>query len=414
MKISFLATGEELLDGRVTNTNQTFIAKTLLSQGFQLKQSITVGDDIEDIKSAISLLLSSHDVLIISGGLGPTEDDRTSQAVAESLGLSLQLDPHSLDRIKAFFASQNRPMASSNQKQAMLPKGSIVIDNENGTAPGYYLKKENRYIFVFPGVPKELHPMFQTVIHVLNTVNPALPPVIETLHCFGLGESAIADALKSLYPLKEGVQIGYRASFPFVHVQIRIHPLTVNAAQLGQELKNKVAGLLKEAVFGFNQDTFIGKFFQVIRQKHRTLAVAESCTGGLVGHLITSEPGASDLLMASLVTYSTLSKIEILGVNPETIRAYGAVSPEVAEEMALHVRSLAQSDLGLSVTGIAGPDGGTKDTPVGTVFIGFSTKYGTSHHRFMFYGDRHRIQWLAAYHALNTLRLIQSALPIHI
>lgn len=407
MKIHYLATGDELLDGRVVNTNLQYIAQEIYDIGLQLHKSVTIGDDKPGLVNAIKELRLDADVFIITGGLGPTDDDRTTEALAETLLLPLIRDKESELEIKSYFESKNRPFYESNLKQADFPKGASIIANTIGTAPGYILEKGGCTHIVLPGVPREMKLMFA------NTVLPMLlkkmPPNAAyrkkvQFRLIGCGESEAADALKCLYPLPDSLNIGYRAKIPEIHVTLTVsHSVQEMVDKLVKEYSSKIIQKLKKWVFTTYDKSFLQHFVDFLRERNDTISCAESCTGGMCSEFITSIPGASDILSLSLVTYSNQSKVALCDVSSTTLEKYGAVSKETAKEMVEGVLRLSNACHAISITGIAGPDGGTNDKPVGTVFIGIKTPKSFFVKRLVYSGTRDMIRNRSAYHALYLL-----------
>ncbi len=412
MRIEMIATGEELLDGRVTNTNARDLAAELKFHGLGLSQVTTVGDDPAVLLATFREVAQRADVAIVTGGLGPTDDDRTAAVLAEQAGVDLVLYPEWMERLNAYFGRLQRPMSESNKKQAYLPEGSEMIDNPSGTAAGISMEIDGCVFFALPGVPREMRQMMQASIIpiVLKMTGGAVsPPATYTFKTFGLGESKATDRLASLYPLPTGVDIGFRAKLPEVHLTLKIFPDLVDGdveTHLNRYCK-EIRERLGAAIFTENADeSFVGSLGRLLREKGWTLAMAESCTGGMVGSMLTEEGGSSTFFRASVVTYSNEAKRDLLGVEQALLDEYGAVSEPVARAMAEGARRVALADIAASITGVAGPSGGTPEKPVGTVHVAVATATETEHFQLRLTGSRERIRVLSAYGALQMIRRI--------
>lgn len=407
MHIELVMTGDELLDGRVLNSNARDIAQALADKGLGVKRALTVGDDPQDLHDAF--VQTKHaDAVIITGGLGPTDDDRTAALLAEVVGVPLKRNPDALKMIQDYFASRERPMAQSNEKMADLPQGARILENPWGTAPAFEVSLDGCSYFALPGVPREMRNILQQ--SVLPTLLARCPqdhivPLIHTIKCFGEGESNLADQLQDLYPLPEGVSIGYRATYPEVHIKLSVACTDpTEAEQRRDTLRKHILKRLGRFVFGENDETMLSSLAECFRTRNATLALAESCTGGLIAAKITELSGASDYFQMSAVTYSNEAKHTMLGVPNTLLAAHGAVSEPVAIAMAEGARHVAKTDLAAAVTGIAGPGGGSEEKPVGTVFIAIASAQGASCRAFRFHGDRQRIQIQTAHTVYDWLR----------
>lgn len=383
LRIEHIATGSELLNGKTCNTNTQTIGRYLESLGYSLTYSVTVSDDFSELKECLRERLKKADIVIITGGLGPTDDDRTRDLIAELANVSLKLDSESLSTIQTYYEASNRIMPESNRKQAYFPEGSIILPNHLGTAPGFKLKIETATIYALPGVPKEMVPMLEANLDLPLQEKPAS----ECFGFFGLGESAIADKLSEFYPLSEGQEIAYQAKLPEVYVTFYGFDRTVS---------KHVQNLLGDYLFANNYQKLHEVVAEKLIKKGLTLSVAESFTGGLISHLLTEIPGISSSLLLDTVTYSNNSKQHILGVDPLTLADYGAVSDLCAKEMAEGVARISNADIGLSTTGIAGPDGGSVDKPVGLAFIGIYFQEKTIVKTLQLPGDRSRVKLFGA------------------
>lgn len=417
MRIEMIATGEELLDGRVANTNARDIALILGRYGMTLSRVTTVGDDPEELTNIFKSVAKRADVALVTGGLGPTDDDRTAEVLADLAGTSLAFHEEWMEKLEAYFARLKRPMSDSNKKQAYLPEGSTLLDNPAGTAAGFSLMVGECRFFAMPGVPREMKIMLdEQVVPILVEAGGATTtlPLLHTFRCFGLGESQAADYLKDLYPLPPGVDIGYRANMPEVHISLKVFPGETEgeADALFQSLTEKVRERLGAFVFSEDaKQSFIQSVAQLLLDNNMTLAMAESCTGGMVGSFMTEQAGSSAYFLASAVTYSNEAKRDILGVDWDLIMEHGAVSEPVARAMAEGARRIAGASIAGSITGIAGPGGGTPEKPVGTVHIAVATEEGTEHCRLQLTGSRRRVRLLSSYGVLQLVRRVITKNP---
>lgn len=410
MGCAVLSIGTEITRGELVNTNASWLASALTDLGFEVTEIVTVDDDRGRIVATLERLGRAAQVIVSTGGLGPTTDDLTTEAVADALGLRLVRDESSLDAIRRRFEKLGRPMSESNAKQADFPEGAEILPNPIGTAPGFSVRIGKAVACFMPGVPTEMQRMFD------EQVTPRVRALASNdahqvrLHTFGLPESVVGERLAGVEAAFPGVTIGYRAHFPEIEVKVLARASSgAHARDLCDRATQDVRSRLHDVVYGEGDDSFAGVLGRELRKRGLTLAIAESCTGGLVGHMITREPGASDFLLVDAVTYSNSAKSAFLGVDEEVIRGHGAVSSEVAAAMAEGARHVSGADIALSLTGVAGPTGGTAEKPVGTVYIAVSSASGTTvKHRTFPGGDRHRIQLLAAYAGLH---LVRQSLP---
>ena len=406
MPAAVLSIGTELTRGELVDSNASWLAEELTALGFEVQLHLCVGDDEGVIAEELTRLGRRFEVVVCTGGLGPTSDDVTTAAVARAAGVGLRRDAASLAHIERLYASRGRRMAASNAKQADFPEGARVLPNPLGTAPGFELTVDRARCFFMPGVPSEMRAIFH------ESVAPAVAGLVErdTCQChvrtFGLPESGVAELLADLERDHAGITLGYRAHFP--EIEVKVHARATTAAE-AEERAAAVASLVRErlgeAVFGEREDSFAGAVGERLRRSRVTLAIAESCTGGLVGSMLTAIPGSSDYLLLDAVTYANSAKTQVLGVEPDLLRAYGAVSAECAGAMAEGARRIGGADVAVAITGIAGPGGGSDHKPVGTVWLGLARKDGPTlmyHHRLS--GDRERVRTHAAYLALELVR----------
>ncbi len=405
MFAAVLSIGTELTRGELINGNAAWLGEQLTALGFEVMSHVTVGDDRDRIVETVRDLAERTQVVVATGGLGPTTDDLTAAAVAAALDVPLFRDEPSLDRIRQKWASFGREMPESNVKQAEFPRGATVLPNPVGTAPGFAVELGTARLFFLPGVPREMQILFR------ESIVPAVAPLVARtsyqvhLRTFGMTESQVGDLLAGIEEEAPGVTLGYRAHFPEIEVKVLARaPRAAEAQTLAEQVAQHVRDCLGDAVYGDRDDTFPAAVGRILRDRGLTVACAESCTGGLLGALLTSVPGSSDYLMLDAVVYANSSKTQVLGISPDILRAYGAVSGETASAMAEGALRLAKSDLAVSITGIAGPGGGSDDKPVGTVWFGLARKEGTTVTKLRrLSGDRERVRTLAAYVALKML-----------
>jgi nicotinamide-nucleotide amidase len=409
MRTELIFTGTELLLGQILNTNARFLAQRLSSLGLDLYYQTTVGDNSGRLAEVLRTALARADLIIVTGGLGPTMDDLTKETVAEALGMPLILDSAVLAEIEGFFISRGKTMPAANRKQAMVPEGSRVLPNARGTAPGVLIEKNGKRIILLPGPPVEMQPMF------LNQVEPYLRQEItgraavivsRVIKIWGLGESAAEEKIIDLVTGQDNPTIAFLAPLGEVYIRITAKAGNAEAAyRIIRPLEEEIRRRLGEYIFGFDEDTMASVVGRMLLGHRLTISLAESCTGGLIAKLLTDLPGSSGYLMYGVVAYSNEAKRKLLGVSAATLEKYGAVSGETAGEMAAGVRNIGGTDLALSVTGIAGPDGGTAEKPVGLVYIGFAAGDHITARKFLLPGDRETVRRQTANAALNMIRL---------
>ncbi|MGV8057639.1 MAG: competence/damage-inducible protein A [Smithellaceae bacterium] len=394
MKIAVLAIGNELMSGRIADTNSSFIAREANLQGWRVEAMMAVEDNFDSITQRLNYLLPLTDVIICTGGLGPTADDITTEAIARSFDLPLYTDENVLNRIKEMFAKRHLAWIENNTKQAMFPQGAEVIANPLGTAAGFALHVSGKWIFVIPGVPREAQKMFpEGVIPILRREFPQNEQYIakQTIKTFGLSEAAVDKNLADIDFAALGVNIGFYPVFPENHLVLVSRQTTLKAAR--EQLKlacDEVTARLNRYIFTYGEETLEEIVAGILKEKKLTIAVAESCTGGLITSRLTDVAGSSEYLERAAVTYSNAAKVSMLGVPGEIIEQHGAVSEETARLMAEGVRKMAGTALGLSSTGIAGPNGGSDAKPVGTVYLALSDGDKTVCRRHIYRWER---QW---------------------
>jgi nicotinamide-nucleotide amidase len=412
MRIEIINTGAELLVGRILNTHQQWLCRQLTDLGYEVSRQACVSDDGQQIQAAVGESLPRADVIITTGGLGPTSDDRTRDFIAQMLGRKLVVHPETLSWIEKFFAARGRPMPANVQVQAMVPEGATVLPNPNGTAPGLALKthRDRQWLILLPGPPRELRPMFlESVVPLLRREFPlASKYICRTFKTTGLGESVVEEKIAgALQPLvRDGLELAYCARVG--QVDVRLAGRGEKAGALLAQGAARVESLLGPVIFGADDESLESVVIGLLTSLGKTVAVAESCTGGFLAHRLTNVPGSSAVFLGGVIAYSNQVKQEVLGVRAETLRQHGAVSEPVAREMADGARRLLRADYALAVTGLAGPGGGTPDKPVGTAYIALSEKKGTSVQFQYSPVDRETFKFAISQ---RTLDLLRQALP---
>ena len=408
MNAEILCVGTELLLGDTVNTNAAFLAKELAALGLGCYYQTVVGDNPERLKSSIELALSRADIVITTGGLGPTYDDLTKETVAEYFGLPMELHEPSLLKIQSFFCRIGREMTHNNEKQALMPKGAVVFENNCGTAPGLAVEgdKNGKTAILLPGPPREMTLMFESGVrpYLLKKSDKILKS--RAIHLFGIGEAKVEDILHDKIKDMQNPTVAPYAKEG--EVMLRVTACAESEAEADRmtaPIVEELCGMLAEYVYGIDVMNLQNALVQALTEKNMTAATAESCTGGIISARITDIPGASKVFGYGCCTYENEAKIKLLGVAPETLKAYGAVSRETALEMARGARRLSGADIGISTTGIAGPDGGSEDKPVGLVWVGISCEKGDEAYELRlsrgYSGDRALIRNAAASNALN-------------
>ncbi len=413
LRAAVLSTGDELTTGRIVDTNASWIADKLFEIGVELAGVVTVGDHHDRLVWAWRRALELGDVVISTGGIGPTADDLTSEVVAEVVGVPLVEDAEQADRIRKLFEAFGREMPLNNLKQALLPRGATVIPNPLGTACGYRVAHAGKHLVVLPGVPREMKPMMEGIVlpwlaQLRGGDQVYLARVFQT---FGLTESGLDEMVTGAIDPAEG-RVSFRASFPEISLRIVVHGRPEEAAARLEVLAARVRERIGPYVYGEGVVTMEEVVGRCLRERGLTLALAESCTGGLVGHRLTNVPGSSAYVRGALVAYANSAKEALLGVRPATLAAHGAVSEETAGEMAAGARRVLGASLGVSTTGIAGPDGGTPEKPVGTVCIGLASETGVVTRRYQLWGSRDWVKLLASQVALDWVRRHALGLPV--
>ncbi len=415
MIVEILATGNELLSGALVDTNSAYISEKIGEIGIMAACHTLVGDDEGKLKSTFEELSNRADIIIVTGGLGPTRDDLSREIAARAAGVKLELDQVSLDRIEQFFIARGRKAPKNNQIQAQFPVGAEILENPIGTAPGFTLKINRGTFFFMPGVPAEMRKMLneQVIPRITQLIEDPYFYECKTISTFGLGESALEEKLEGFLEHFLGIDLGFRASFP--EVQVKLYQKKKSQTALLKEQKEAVNWIeerLGEKIISLDGNSLAAVVGKLLVDKKATLAVAESCTGGLIANLLTNNAGSSEYFILAAVTYADIAKQKILSVPPETLEKYGAVHVETAMAMAAGARKLSGATYALATTGIAGPSGGTSEKPVGTVCIGLAGPEGVTSKRYHFsFGKRLLNKKIFTAQALDILRRKLLKLP---
>lgn len=393
--------------GRVLNTHQQFLCRRLADLGHVVTRQVAIADSGSEIQNAVSESLARADFIITTGGLGPTSDDITRELIAELLGKKLAVNQDVLAHIENYFSKRGRLRPARTSVETFVPEGALVFINRNGTAPGLAMRagKNGSWLVMLPGPPRELRPMFdEYVVPLLKREFAAETFVCRTLRSTGVGESRVQEAIEDfLQPLvTRGLGVGYCARPG--SVDVRLTAADADAEKIVGDAESIVRRILGAHIFGTDDDEIENVVVKILMQQKKTLALAESCTGGNLAHRITNVPGASEIFPGGVVSYANAVKEKFLGVRAETLQAHGAVSEAVAREMALGAREKFQTDFALAVTGIAGPGGGSVEKPVGTVFIALADAAGVEVKKYLHPWDRVTFKEVTATFALELLR----------
>jgi nicotinamide-nucleotide amidase len=405
MRVALLNTGTELLLGDVQDAHLAFIAREIFPLGLRIEERRTVGDT-EAIRRALAELFPGCEILFVTGGLGPTGDDITREMVADLLGLELQKSSELLASLRQRLRVRGIKWTSGIARQADVPVGAEVLPNQNGSAPGLYLRAKinpqihSPHLFLLPGPPRELQPMFRAfVMPILHSIVPGSALIERRLYKIAdKGESLVEEAIGERVLAIPGIELGYCARPGEVEVRVVGTPKVIEQADA------IIRSTLGSSIFSAADETLEEVIVKLLRQRNQTLAVAESCTGGLLANRITNVPGASDVFLAGYVCYANQAKINMLNINPQLIEKHGAVSEEVARALAEHAAACAKSDYAVATTGVAGPGGGSPEKPVGTIHIALATPGETIARKFFFPTDRETFKQIATQSALDLLR----------
>ncbi len=413
MLTEIIVIGNELVSGKTRDLNGWYASGCLLSCGLEVNEITTVGDNYDTLSAVLRRAVKRSHFIIVTGGLGPTEDDLTTQIAAKALGRPLCFDQTLLDHIREGTKRLGLTWSPSLEKLAWLPRGAKILDPHGHTC-GYSLSKKDSQVYFLPGVPEQMRELMDRVVvpDILKRYTPVTVPRHRALKVYGLSESQIVDVFKGLKDDRKKVMFGFYRFFPEHRITIIVRG--EDEAEIERQLtgaKDKVRNLLGSYVFASGDKTMEAVVGKLFREQEMTLSVAESCTGGLIGHRLTSISGSSLYFERGLIVYSNRSKAEMLEVRQQTIDSYGAVSDQTVREMAEGVKKTAKTDMGLAVTGIAGPLGGTEDKPVGTVFIGLSVHGKVFSGHYCFSGDRDKVKLNAAEMALDWVRRYLNGYP---
>lgn len=406
MTAEIITIGDELLIGQIVNTNQAFIAERLNTIGVAVERMTTVGDERHAILRAFDDAWKRCSIVIVTGGLGPTHDDVTKKAVAEFFHTDLVPNEELRTHVSALATKWNRPWSASYEEQIMFPRKAQLVPNPIGTAGGMLFEQEGKYFFVLPGVPYEMREM------IVGSVIPFLASRVGhhvirhiTLRTTGISESMLASQLGDIEELLQGAKLAFLPSPAGVRLRITVHGHAPEVAdKIVRDVEERIRARVQKYIYGTNEEELEEVVGRLLTERHLTIAVAESCTGGLIADKITNVSGSSHYFEQGVVAYSNQSKIDLLGVREDVIRKHGAVSKEVAEAMAEGIRRAARTNIGLSTTGIAGPTGGTAEKPVGLVWVGYADAATTFALRFHFGDERRRVKERAAQAALEVVR----------
>ncbi|SHF03117.1 competence/damage-inducible protein cinA [Caldanaerobius fijiensis DSM 17918] len=403
MKCEIISVGTELLLGQIANTDAQYISQELAPIGIDVYFHTAVGDNSERLKECLRIAWNRSDIIITSGGLGPTLDDLTKETIADFLGLKMVEYQEAYEHLQRYF--KGKKITQNNYRQAYFPEGSILLPNNNGTAMGAILEKCNKIIIILPGPPNELVPMFKESVIPYLIAKSGYMIKSRVLRIFGIGESQVEDMIKEIIINQTNPTIAPLAKEG--EVTLRITAKGKEEAiidKMIQDMEEHIRDILGDYIYGIDDDSLESIVGQLLIKKGITISVAESCTGGLIAHKLTNIPGISSVFKLGTVVYSNEAKVDVLNVNSEVLKEKGAVSEETAIQMAQRIRQIGKTDLGLSVTGIAGPDGGTAEKPVGLVYIALAEDKNVICNKYNFNGNRLKNKNLASMYALDMVR----------
>jgi nicotinamide-nucleotide amidase len=405
MNASIIAVGSEMLGPTRTDTNSLKLTAALEDYGVGLARKSIVGDTLRDLADEIRYDIERADLLIITGGLGPTEDDLTREALTEALGLEMEVDQSIIDRIAARFAARGWTMPEVNKRQANVFRGQTTLTNERGTAPGFHIETRGKYVWVFPGVPHELEWMIATYLRPwLEQLSGGRSRYRRVLKIAGLTESGVEEKLKPYYDAHTGEVPTILASQGHIEIHLQADGAESDARAALAAREQELQEIFTDRIFGYDDDTIESVIGELLKSRGETLATAESCTGGLLGSRITDVSGSSSYYLGGAVCYTGAAKTALAGVDPQLIRDHGEVSEPVAIALAQGVRDRFGATWGVGITGIAGPTGGNPEKPVGTVHIAVAWPEGYKHRKFFWQGPRTIIKWFSTQFALDMLR----------
>ncbi len=405
MKIQLLLTGSELMSGHTVDSNSAMIAELLSDDGYTIARKVTIGDELPELTSELGLLAANSDVLLVNGGLGPTIDDLTAQALSELTGQPLEQNTEAMKHLQQWCERRKSTLNDANIKQAILPKGVEIIPNSNGSAVGFSIEHKGCLIICTPGVPSELRPMMQQSIMALLTDRFPLQDEVSTIRfqTFGQGESNLQQLISNeLKDWPAQVELGFRAGLPLLEVKLTIRQAQHKAIQ--QRCYQQLQALIGDYIIGEGSTTLAQAVIQLLQQKQQSITTAESCTGGLIAATITEVAGASSVFEAGFVSYSNSMKQQLLGVEQSLLTEHGAVSEAVVIAMARGAMKHSGAEYGVAVSGIAGPDGGSEEKPVGTVWIAWGNKKQLKTRQLHFNSPRKWFQQMVTATSLDLLR----------
>lgn len=407
MVVELVSVGTELLLGNIVNTNTQYLAEKCALLGLSMYHQVVVGDNHDRLAEVIRTALGRADIVILTGGLGPTEDDMTKEVCAQVMGLPLVEDPHTRQRIQEYFCNNiYKHISDNNWKQALVPSGARVLDNDNGTAPGLILEKDGKVAVLLPGPPGELYPLFEEQVYpYLQNLQPEVIRSQMVKIC-GIGESGVEERLLDLIDGQTNPTIATYAKTGEVHVRVTARASDEQEARkLVKPVVKEIRSRLGDCVYSTREDETLEMAVVRLLEKYElTVTTAESCTGGLIAGRLVNVPGVSDVFREGFVTYSNKAKRKYLDVGKSTLKKYGAVSEQTAKEMAIGGAFASDSDVCIAVTGIAGPDGGTEEKPVGLVYIAAYMKDKVTVEEYRFKGNRQKIREQTVVKALDLLR----------
>jgi len=408
MTAEIISIGDELLIGQVVNTNASWLAQQLHALGISIHRVLAISDNPDEIRTALDDAFSRSDLILMTGGLGPTRDDITKHALCEYFGVGLVIHEPTLAWLRKFFASRGWQLNETNRKQAEVPANCEPIPNHNGTAPGMWFEKNGKIMISMPGVPFEMEAMMENhILPRISSRNDSHYVAHQTIQTYGAGESYLMELIRDWEDaLPANFRLAYLPQPGMVRLRISAYGKSRESAmeQIDRQIE-ALQGIIPEIIFGYDQDTLEEVVGKLLRQNNKTLSTAESCTGGYLAHLVTSVPGSSDYYFGSVIAYDNKIKHDLLGVSDESLRNFGAVSQQVVREMAEAARKRFGTDFALATSGVAGPAGGTPEKPVGLVWIALATPEITLTSRSMFGEHRGRNIRRSALEALNMLRL---------
>lgn len=406
MIVELISVGTEILLGNIVNTNGAYLAEKCAALGLACYYQTVVGDNEKRLAETIGLAKGRADILILTGGLGPTQDDLTKETAAKVFGKELIEDAHTKERIKDYFKKRGKKISDNNWKQALIPKGAIVLDNHNGTAPGLIMEAEGKVVILLPGPPNELKPLFEEQVFPYLQAKTDRIIRSQIVKICGVGESMVESMIEDMINVQDNPTIATYAKTGEVHIRVTAQADSEkHAVKLIKPVIHELKNRFQENIYTTNEDVTLEQAcVDLLLANDLTISTMESCTGGMIAARLINVPGVSEVFKAGYVTYSNKAKRKVLGVKQSTLKKYTAVSPKVAEEMAQGVSLLTKADVTLSVTGIAGPDGGTEEKPVGLIYIGCSVKGRTKVAEYRFTGSRMKIRESAVVAALTLLR----------